>query len=63
MDACSNSFYSRTIGYVVDGRHFGHDVDRASNYLVREGCMGPNEALTYLNRLVRSYNTERRASV
>ena len=55
MDSNMNSFYSTSLGYVIDGRHFGHDIDRASNYLVEETFMEPEDAYSYLSRLARSF--------
>lgn len=55
MYEMNNSYYSKVMGYVIDGQHFGHDIDRASSYLVRESFMDPDDAYSYLRRLVRSF--------
>lgn len=52
-----NCYFSSTMGYVIDGHHFGHDTDRASRYLIEENFMEPQEAEGYLSRMRRAFAT------
>lgn len=51
------SYYSRSVGFVIDGTHFGHNHEKALNYLMNNDFMESSEAESFLSRLMRAFTT------
>lgn len=49
-----NSYYSKTTGFVIDGRRFG-SRDEGANYLIKRCFMSSLEADSFLSRMERVY--------
>ena len=56
MDFYSENYFSQQTGYVIDGRRF-KSRDSAANYLIRNWYVQVTDAVAYLNRLVRAFQS------
>ena len=51
FNSTTEEYYSRKLGFIIDGRIFG-DRNAAAEYLINDGMMADEEATHYLSRLV-----------